>query len=413
MRDEGGTADGADDDDVPTAPLLPPDDRLWRHPSEVGANPITHPVAAARALANRPPEANIWVVGLLSGVIGALLATSLIALAGPRDRTVTVTAVERLVTPAGVTGAASTPSADVVGIAERIRPAIVQVVIEDESGDEGSGSGVIFRSDGMVLTNNHVIAGAERIEVLLADGREVRAELVGGDPETDIAVIRLSDARDLATAPLGSTSDLKVGQLAIAIGSPLGLAGGPSVSVGVISALGREVVGTDGPPLRDMIQTDAPITQGSSGGALLDRYGSVIGITTAIAVSEVGAEGLGFATPIDVARHVAGQLVDKGRVDHVYLGIQGEDLDQATAAKLAVKGGALVREVVEGSPADKAGLVPRDVITAVDGKPVSGFGALIVLLRTRAPGDEVEVTIVRDGRSLTKRATLAEKPGGQ
>lgn len=372
---------------------------------------MAHPVAAMRSIANRPPEQSVWVVGLLSGMIGALLATGLLSLAGPRDRTVTLTAVERVVTPAGVSGAASTPSAsaDIVGIAERIRPAIVQVLVE-AAGGQGTGSGVVFRSDGMVMTNHHVVAGARRISVLMADGRELPGELVGTDPDSDIAVVKVENVSDLVTAPLGSTREVKVGQMAIAIGSPLGLAGGPSVSVGVISALGREVVGADGPPLRDMIQTDAPITQGSSGGALLDRFGSVIGITTAIAVSEVGAEGLGFATPIDLARHVANQLVETGSVVHVWLGIQGEDLDQATATRLGVTGGALIRDIVGGSPADEAGLEERDIITAVSGKKVSGFGGLIVALRTRKPGDRVELSILRDGKPVTETVTLEEKP---
>src|SRR5437667_282746 len=181
----------------------------------------------------------------------------------------------------------------------------------------------------------------------------------------------------------GSVADLKVGQPAIAIGSPLGLAGGPSVTVGVVSALHRRIEARSGPPLLDMIQTDAPISPGSSGGALLDADGAVIGITTAVAVSEVGAEGLGFATPIDLARSAAEQLIATGKVVHVWLGVAGTDLDPDTAGDLHIDGGALVGQVVDGSPAAKAGLTARDVIVAVDGKTVTTMGALVVELRRR------------------------------
>ncbi|MDQ1373044.1 MAG: hypothetical protein QOJ09_382, partial [Actinomycetota bacterium] len=196
--------------------------------------------------------------------------------------------------------------------------------------------------------------------------------------------------------------NLKVGNQAIAIGSPLGLAGGPSLSVGVVSALGRQVDSRDGPPLLDMIQTDAPIAPGSSGGALLDGNGSVIGITTAIAVSDVGAEGLGFATPIDIARDVAEQLITTGKVVHVWLGIEGEDA--------AANSGALVRKIRAASPAADAGIHERDVITSVQAKPVTSMSALVVALRTRKPGQVVKIGLVRDGKPMTVDVTLVDRP---
>jgi putative serine protease PepD len=169
-----------------------------------------------------------------------------------------------------------------------------------------------------------------------------------------------------------------------------------------VSALGRQVDSRDGPPLLDMIQTDAPIAPGSSGGALLDSTGAVIGITTAIAVSDVGAEGLGFATPIDIARDVAEQLITTGKVVHVWLGIEGED---GTA-----NSGALVRKIRADSPAAKAGVQERDVITSIEGKPVTSMSALVIALRTRKPGQVVTIGLSRDGKPLKVQATLAERP---
>jgi S1-C subfamily serine protease len=193
-----------------------------------------------------------------------------------------------------------------------------------------------------------------------------------------------------------------VGNQALAIGSPLGLAGGPSLSVGVVSALGRQVESQEGPPLLDMIQTDAPIAPGSSGGALCDADGAVIGITTAIAVSDVGAEGLGFATPIDIARDVAEQLITTGKVVHVWLGIEGEDgVNNA---------GALVRKVRDDSPAAKAGIKARDIITTVEGHRVTSMAGLVVALRSRKPGQVVKIALSRDGKNVTVDATLVDRP---
>jgi S1-C subfamily serine protease len=385
------------DDDEPASRWLPPDDRLWRHPSEITA----HPPPAALTLAHgggREPRA--ITIAVLSGLISSLLTAGLIAVAGGfEEQRVPVRSVEReaprTVQPvSSVTGSVD----NVVAIAERLRPAIVQLEISGNA-IEGTGSGVLFRDDGHVLTNHHVIDGADDITVVMSDGKEHEADLVGGDPETDIAVVKI-DGGGFPTAALGTAAGLKVGHQAIAIGSPLGLAGGPSLSVGVVSALGRQVESREGPPLLDMIQTDAPIAPGSSGGALLDAGGAVIGITTAIAVSDVGAEGLGFATPIDIARDVAEQLITTGEVSHVWLGIEGEDGD----------GGALVRRVRAGSPAAEAGIRARDVITSLEGRPVTSMGALVVSLRSRRPGQEVRIGITRDGSPLTVTATLAERP---
>ena len=386
------------DDDAPVGPLLPPDDRLWRHPSEVAVSP--HPPRLTLFSSGGQPR--VLAIAVLSGLISSLLTTGLIAVAGGfKERTVTQRSVEKeaaISVAATQRGNGSNPG--IVEIAERVRPAIVQIEVEGAEG-AGSGSGVLLRSDGHVLTNHHVIDGAESITVVMADGQERPGKLIGGDPDTDVAVIKV-DGVSLPTATLGSATNLKVGNQAIAIGSPLGLAGGPSLSVGVVSALGRQVDSREGPPLLDMIQTDAPIAPGSSGGALLDSAGSVIGITTAIAVSDVGAEGLGFATPIDIARDVAEQLITTGKVVHVWLGIEGEDGTSNT--------GALVRKIRPDSPAAKAGVKERDIITSVAGKPVTSMSALVIALRTRKPGQVVSIGLTRDGKPMKLDATLAERP---
>jgi len=276
---------------------------------------------------------------------------------------------------------------DVVKVADTARPAIVNIKVSTARG-QGSGSGVIFRSDGMIMTNNHVVDTAKTVKVEMTDGHTLDGQVLGTDPETDIAVVKV-DGTDFPTAPLGTATNLRIGQPTVAIGNPLGLAGGPSVSEGIVSALGREV-NTDGNTLFDMIQTDAAISPGSSGGALLDGNGSVIGITTAIAVSDAGAEGIGFATPIDVARKVAEDISTSGKSQHSFLGIRGVDT--------ADQGGATVVDVTPDSPAQKAGLRKDDTITAVNGEKVTSMAGLKVKLRTFSPGDEVTLTV--DGKDV-------------
>jgi len=383
---------------------LPPEDRIWRHPSELGAYAPSprHPTWAPRTL---------WSVAVVSALCASLLSLGLVAVAGGLTggdgrggRT-----VERQVMPR--TPGSALAGGSVVEIAERSRSAIVQLRVEGDSGS-ASGSGVIFRSDGHVLTNAHVVEGATTVKVVLSNGREIGGRVIGADGETDSAVVKM-DGGPYQVATLGTAVDLKVGQTAIAIGSPLGLAGGPSVTVGVVSALHRRVRTQGDSSLVDMIQTDAPIAPGSSGGSLLDGDGDVIGITTAIAVSDVGAEGLGFATPIDLARSVAEQLITSGHVTNVWLGIEGSDLDGTTANELDVDGGALLGQVKEDSPAKKAGLAVRDVIVAVDGRPVVSMGALVVALRGHLPGDKVDIEVVRDKGHHKLSVTLVERPPGE
>jgi S1-C subfamily serine protease len=351
------------------------------------------------------PQRTLWVVAIVAALGASMLTTGLVVAVGGLDSD---KAVER------PTVASANPPATtvepVVAIAERVRPAIALVKATGGGNGTVSGSGVFFLADGHLLTNAHVIAGATSIQVVLASGRELAAGVVGSDPDTDAAVIKV-DGGPFPVAELGSAANLKVGQTAVAIGSPLALAGGPSVTVGVVSALHRSIKAAgSSSSLFDMIQTDAPISAGSSGGALLDANGRVIGLTTAVAVNDVGTDGLGFATPIDVARSVATQLMTTGKATHAWLGIDGNDLDGATAHDLSLDGGAVVSAVKPGGPADAGGLTARDIILSLDGKPVQTMGGLVVALRAHQPGDTVTVELVRDRQHLTRTITLAERP---
>jgi len=373
---------------------LPPEDRLWRHPSEVGLAP-----------ANRPSRRSLWMVAGVSALGASLISTGLVVLAGTLLFGSADGPVEREMVARPVTTAVS-EAEDVVRIAERVRPAIAQLLV-----DGGRiGSGVIFRSDGHLLTNAHLVEGATVVTVVLGSGRELKGRVLGSDPETDIALVKV-DGGSFPVVTMGTAADLDVGQKAISVASPLGLAGGPAVTVGAVSALHRTVRTRNGArTMYDLVQTDAAVAPGASGGALLDSSGSVIGVTTAIAVGEGSGEGVGFAVPIDVARLVADQLMASGRVVSVWIGIQGQDLDGATATAMDVGGGAVVADVKRGSPAERGGMAPRDVIVAVNGRPIESMGQLVVALRLQKPGSPVTLDVVRDHRRHTMTVTVAERP---
>jgi S1-C subfamily serine protease len=383
--------------------LLPRDDRLWRHPSELKFE--QRPAATGA-----PPWARIVLAAALAGAVaGAVVAGVGLRYLEPSGDGERV--VERQAVLTGSVASVGDPTdLDVVSIADAARPSIVRIEVQDASeAPLSTGSGVIVRDDGHVVTNAHVVSGGAVTEAVLADGRRLDAELVGVDELTDLAVLKLQDEEPFPTALLGSTSTLEVGEPAVAIGSPLGLSGGPTVTLGVISAVGRELQASTGPRLYDLVQTDAPIMSGSSGGALLDRHGAVIGITTAVAISDTGAEGLGFAIPIEIAHAVATDLIDTGRARHGYLGIDATDLPTEHAASLGVEGGAIVAEVEAGSPADEAGLQPGDVVVEVDGEPARSMSSLIVSIRLSTPGATVLFTVLRDGTELELPVTMGER----
>ncbi len=272
-----------------------------------------------------------------------------------------------------------------------------------EREEVGIGSGVIIDPEGLVLTNHHVIAGADRVEVRLADERRFDAEVVGADPETDIALLRLRDSEgNLPAATLGRSDYLRVGDYVIAIGNPFGLS--LTVTAGIVSAMAR-VIGTS--PFDDFLQTDAAINPGNSGGPLFDLEGRVVGINTAIVAP---GEGIGFAVPIDLVRALLPQLVARGRVIRGYLGVVIRDLGPQAAEEAFVDQGAIIVTIERGGPADRAGLGGGDVIVAVDGEPVEGAASLSRLVARLSPGQRATLTIVRDGEERDVTVRAGERP---
>jgi len=289
---------------------------------------------------------------------------------------------------------------NVIRVARQVSPAVVSI-----SRSGGSGSGVVVRSDGIVLTNAHVVGNVRAVEVRLADGRRIAGQVLGRDPSIDIAVVRV-DARDLPAAPVGDSDALEAGQTAIAIGNPLGLE--RTITTGVVSAVNRSPRGFG---LDGLIQTDAAISPGNSGGPLLDSRGRLIGINTAVIVAP-GAEGLGFAIPINLAQDAIEQIIATGRVVRAFLGIQFVDIEPELARqfRLPANEGVIVTAVGQGTPAARAGLVRGDVITGLDGTAIRQGGDLRRTLRERRPGDTIRITVARDGGSRELSVRLIAAP---
>jgi serine protease DegQ len=273
------------------------------------------------------------------------------------------------------------------------------------------GSGVIIDAGkGMVITNNHVVEHADRIKVTLADRREVNAKLVGTDPQTDIAVLKIP-AEHLTAVPIGESSKLQVGDYVVALGDPFGL--GRTATFGIVSALGRSGLGIEG--YEDFIQTDAAINPGNSGGALIDMNGKLIGINTAIVNGGGGGSvGIGFAIPADMAKNVADQLAAHGKIERGQLGVLVQDVTPEIGQAMGGQenSGALVSQVQKDSPASKAGVKAGDVIVALDGKPVNSSSDLRNAVGLSAPGRTITLSLWRKGRQLTLTATI-EKPSPQ
>ncbi|HWS53202.1 MAG TPA: DegQ family serine endoprotease, partial [Pyrinomonadaceae bacterium] len=272
----------------------------------------------------------------------------------------------------------------------------------------GLGSGVIVSADGYILTNHHVVDGAEEITVELTDNRTLRAKLVGSDPPSDLAVLKVEE-RGLPVLPLGNSDTVRVGDVVLAIGNPLGI--GQTVTSGIISAKGRQTGLGDG-SFEDFLQTDAAINRGNSGGALVSATGELIGINSQILSPSGGNIGIGFSIPSNMARDVMSQLVSTGRVRRGMVGvsIQPVTADIAASLNLPAVRGALVSEVQPGSPAERAGVRRGDVITSVNSTPVADYNAFRNTIARIQPGTEVTLTVVRDNRELQLRATLAELP---
>ncbi|MFQ5945229.1 MAG: S1C family serine protease [Anaerolineae bacterium] len=307
----------------------------------------------------------------------------------------------------------------IVAAVEEIKPAVVTVVTSIPGQDflgrrieqEASGSGVIISDRGYIVTNDHVVRGGERYEVIFSNGTAVEATLVGTDfPFTDLAVLRVSPALQ-EVAEWGDSEALKPGEPVIAIGSPLGDLRG-TVTVGVVSALDRSVSTDQGTQMEGLIQTDAAINPGNSGGPLVNILGQVVGINTAIRVAPTGAEGLGFSIPSSIVQLVADQLIAQGFVSRPYLGIRSVTITRSDAVRfdLPAEHGVFVEQVVGNTPAARAGIQERDIITTIDGQPIGEENPLITVLMRFEVGQTVTLTVYRNGREIQLPVTLGLRP---
>lgn len=278
---------------------------------------------------------------------------------------------------------------------------------------QGLGSGVIVSADGYILTNNHVVQEADEIRVVTMDNKEYKAELVGKDEKTDVAVVKIKD-KNFPYAKLGNSDKIQVGQIVLAVGNPFSQQLQVTVTNGIISAKGRSGIGT-GTFYQDFIQTTAAINPGNSGGALVNLKGELIGINTAIISRSGGFNGIGFAIPINMAKHVMEMLINKGYVVRGYLGVVPQHVDEEMAQAFGLKEGrgALIASVEDGTPADKAGLKEEDVVVAINGKPVKDDTDFRLQIAEFAPDTKIKLKVFRDGKYLTITVRLDERPDDQ
>ncbi len=371
------------------------------------------PATGAAPVAGRPRRTVALVVAaaLLSGVTGGGLGAAAVL---HRDATTTATSSTVGSSSTGQVNPVSLPTGSIEKVAALVLPSVVSIQERSTDGSGGTGSGFVLSADGLILTNNHVVAGAAnggQLNVSFQNGQTATATIVGRDPSADLAVIRVKGATGLVPATLGRSANLHVGQTVVAVGSPLGLSG--TVTSGIVSALDRPVRtgSSDATTSSDVsvlnaIQTDAAINPGNSGGPLVDLSGAVVGINSAIASlgaasgTQSGSIGLGFSIPIDQAKRIADELIANGKATHAQLGISVGD---ATTGA-----GALLGTVNPGGAAERAGLRSGDVVIKVGARQIENADALVATIRSSRPGDQVTLTYVRDGRTATTTVTLAE-----
>ncbi|HEX6262349.1 MAG TPA: trypsin-like peptidase domain-containing protein [Actinomycetota bacterium] len=345
-----------------------------------------------------------------------LLAGSLLITACAGGPGITIEAPEQ------AAGTAASPSPippldtdePIPAVVERVSPAVVNVRVNQAGGATGTGTGFVVRRNGIIVTNFHVVEGAFSIQVTLADGREFEARAIGGDPNADLAILQI-EAQQLPTVELGDSDALRLGETVVALGFALALEGGPSVTSGIVSAKGRSIETQDSRgaqnTLEELIQTDAPINPGNSGGPLVDLAGRVIGINTA-GVQASEAENIGFAIAINRARPIIEDAIASPEAEAAYLGVSTQDVTPVVAAQLdlPVDEGALVRGVAPGTGAEEAGIVVGDVIVEIEGQAIGSSEDLGSAIREHAPGDEISITVIRDGGARTVTAELGVRP---
>ncbi len=391
----------------------------WYEPA-----PTPAPVASA---ARRPRVGgSIIAVSLLSAVLASGGTVFALGAAGALDRPAPISAGVQAINVGAIQPIAIDESSATIAVAAKVSPAVVRITVTDAAGNAngvipatGVGSGVIFDSNGWILTNHHVVKGGEKFDVELKDGRVLSGKVYGIDTLTDLAIVKV-DATGLPSATIGKSDALKVGQLVVAIGSPLGTYSN-SVTSGIVSAKGRSITTNGNQSLTNLIQTDAAINPGNSGGPLLDAGGNVIGINTAIATN---SNGIGFAIPIDIARPIMAQAVAGQPLSRPYMGIRFVSITRQLAddQKLPVRSGALVggrddqgnptTGVEAGTPAAKAGIRDGDIIVSVNGKPIDEEHPLDATLAQFSPGDTVKVDVLRGGQHLMIDVTLGTRPAG-
>jgi S1-C subfamily serine protease len=311
--------------------------------------------------------------------------------------------------PASDTEILDAYSRAVTSVADSVGPAVVRVEVIKNSHPSGVGSGVIIAPDGLVLTNSHVVAGAKELRLQDAEGRVMEARKLGEDPDTDLALVRAGSARDLPSATLGNSKTLRRGQLVVAIGNPLGFES--TITAGVISALGRSLRAKTGRLIEDVIQTDAALNPGNSGGPLVSSRGEVIGINTAVIL---GAQGICFAVASNTAQFVLSELIQHGRVRRAYIGMSGQTAPvprrHARAAGLDNASGMVIAALEPQGPAALAGLMSLDVIVSADGESVTGVDDLIRLLNSERIGRPIAIDVLRRGQLRSFDVTPLERP---
>ncbi len=338
---------------------------------------------------------------------------------------------------AGSSAARTAPAVSFSGAAKKAMPAVVNIFTSkevknrqqpfmddplfrryfgDRFGDEEQqqqsslGSGVIVSQQGFILTNHHVIEAADEIQVALADGRDVPAKLVGADPETDLAVLRI-DLKNLPAMTFGSSDNIKIGDVVLAIGNPFGV--GQTVTMGIVSAVGRSHLGIN--TFENFIQTDAAINPGNSGGALIDVSGHLIGINSAIYSRSGGNQGIGFTIPVSLAKNIMEQIIQKGVVTRGWIGVEVQDItpELAESFNLGAQQGALIAGVLRNAPADKADIHPGDVVVDIAGKPVTDSSQLLNLISALPPGKLAKIKVIRTQKALTVEVNIGTRPKQQ
>ena len=369
------------------------------------------------------------IAGLVAALaVGLGAGATAFAVLGDGDTTTVV----RQVTVGSSQPADATGALSIGEIYDRSYKSVVEITVDStqsapfggQQQQQAQGSGFVYDENGDIVTNEHVVDGSSSISVRFWNGATYNAKLVGSDPSTDLAVIKVNaPASLLQPLALGDSSKVAVGDPVVAIGSPFGLE--ETVTSGIVSALHREMTAPNNFTITDSIQTDAAINHGNSGGPLLNAEGQVIGINSQIESDSGGSNGVGFAVPSNTVRAIVSQLVDTGRVEHAYLGVQMIPIPSGVASRLGVPAGVEVTRVVSGTPADKAGLQAAtgqktvdgqsyptggDVITAFDGRSITSATELQTAVDSKRPGDSATITYVRDGKTKTVRVTLDTRP---